>query len=242
VRLKLGLINIQSAIGTTKGYWQYLLHLPKYFLPHSSRLISDLAEVVKREELDLVALAEIDAGSWRTRYIDQLDLLAKASKLPFSQFFPAFKLKSIANQGNAIISNFSLDQSLNHRLSGTGEPRYLAELTVNLKAKSFKFLVTHLSLDFVHRQKQIKEVSEIINKIKKPVVLAGDFNVGHQRELELLTKSKLTQVVFPKSFPSWKPQKHLDYFFFSPEFKLISAEALPDKLADHLLVKVEVEI
>ncbi|MFW6283187.1 MAG: endonuclease/exonuclease/phosphatase family protein [Minisyncoccales bacterium] len=239
-KIKLALHNVQSGIGTTKGYWQYLIHIYKRLFPHHSKNIRKLGSLIKKENVDILGTVEIDKGSYRTKNIDQVELLKKSSQLENAIFFPAFKYKNIAHQGNAIHTNYPIISSKNHRLPGAGEPRYAAEATLKINHKKLTVFITHLSLDFFYRQEQIKTLSKHINKAKGPIILAGDFNILHEGELEFLEKTDLQKVYTAKTFPVWRPSKRLDYVFASKEIQISEGRVIKKPaLSDHCILIVD---
>lgn len=240
--IRIGIMNLQSGVATTKGYWQYLTTWWKYVLPHSSQPIADAAKLVKKHRLDLIGLVEIDAGSFRTKQIDQLRLFAETADFSHRTFFPTITFRKHALQGNATCSRFPLLQSRNHKLPGLGEPRYLSESVVEIDSVRCTFFVTHLSLDRFHRIAQLQAVAEIVNAATGPTILVGDFNIFHDSEMQLLHESRLTMATADATFPSWKPNRYLDYIFFSEEFRIKHSEIDPTKVSDHLLFWTEVEI
>lgn len=241
IQLRIGIFNLQTGIATTKGYWQYPFTAWKYLLPHSSVPIADTADLVKSKQIDIIGLVEIDAGSFRTRHVDQLSLFAERSGFPYRTFFPTITFRKHALQGNATCSRFPLLQSRNHKLPGLGEPRFLSESVVEIGETPCTFFVTHLSLDRFHRNAQLDAIASIINAAAGPTILVGDFNIFHDSEMRLLHESRLTMATADATFPSWKPNRCLDYIFFSEEFHIIHSEVDPTKVSDHLLFWTEVE-
>lgn len=239
-KIRIGLINVQSGIGTTKGYYQYLFHIPKYFFPHDSKNIKKIAKLAKKHKINVLAGVEVDQGSIRTVGVDQSLLLKHKSGLKNHIFFPTKKRGKFSNQGNAIFSDFPISNSDNYKLPGLGEPRYAGKVDLEVEGRYISFIVTHLSLEILYRKEQIEELSTIVNMNKNQVILAGDFNIGHEDELDLLTKSKLQKVYTEKTFPSWKPTKHLDYFFVSRSINILKGKVLEDKFSDHRLIIADV--
>lgn len=239
-KIRLGLLNVQSGIGTTKGYYQYLLHLRKYARPHDSDRIISLGELVRQEGIDVLATVEIDQGSRRTRGVDQVELLAEKSGLKYNSFFPTLVLSNRVNQGNAVHSRFLLSQSRKYFLPGAGEPRTAGSVLVELDGKQFTFFVTHLSLKAPFRPAQIRELSHYINETKTPVILAGDFNIRHEGELEILESSKLQKVYSGKTYPVWRPRRRLDYIFTDSNIRISQGRVLRPPISDHALLLVDI--
>lgn len=241
-KIRVGLLNVQSGIGTTRGFYQYIFHLQKYLFPHNSKKISLLGKVAKDEEIDILATAEIDQGSSRTKGVDQVELLADTSELKHKVFFPTFVFGERVNQGNAIHSKYPIIDFEKCLLSGKGEPRCVGEAKIKVNDIVVSFFVTHLSLQALFRKVQIKELSERINRADTPIILAGDFNIAHEGELDLLEKSKLQKVYSAKTFPVWNPKRRLDYIFTSKEIFISKGRVVQKSISDHCLLIVDLEI
>jgi len=72
--VKIGFLNVQSGVGVTRGYWQYALRGHRYVLPNGPEIVDSLAELARTESLTVLATAEMEGGSFRTRGIDRLGL------------------------------------------------------------------------------------------------------------------------------------------------------------------------
>src|SRR5690606_8684199 len=105
-RLRIAVCNLQSGIGTTRGYWQYLTTGWKYGMPHDSIPVERAADFLREEDIDVVALSEVEGGSRRSRGIDQLELLAQRSGLREQVFFPTLVLGRRVNQGNGVCARW----------------------------------------------------------------------------------------------------------------------------------------
>jgi len=113
-----------------------------------------------------------------------------------------------------------------------------------MNPKKITFFIVHLALREETRHKQLSELSEIIKKIKTPVVLAGDFNnFGGGRELDILVKNtRLRKIKESFTFPAFHPSKVIDHILISPEIRVKKYEVLKMKLSDHLPIMVDFEI
>lgn len=239
---RIAISNIQNGIGTTRGYWHYLLTAWKYWLPHHSGPIRQAAAFLQAEGIDLVALCEIGGGARRTRGVDQVALLAEKAALPEWVFFPTLTIGGRVNQGNAVCSRFPLRQVASHPLPGVGEPRFLSEAAVTIGGVAVRLFVTHLSLQLPLRESQVEHIADLIGPCDAPTILAGDFNVSTEDELELLVESNLQQVTSAPTFPSWRPKRPLDHLFFSRHFTIRHSYAFDAvRFADHLPLVAEVE-
>ena len=242
--LRIATSNLQTGIGTTRGYWHYLLTGWKYLLPHGSAPLRQAAAFLDTQQVDVAALTEVEGGSWRTRGVDQAALLAEATPLAHRAFFPTFTAGERINQGNAFCTHFPLRRTKAHELPGTGEPRFLCEADIALRGTEVRVCVTHLSLELPMRTPQIERVAEIIaRRPEVPTVLAGDFNVAEEGELRLLLEGGLQRADAGPTFPAWAPTKTLDHLFFSRHFEIVRSFVFDQfRFADHLPLVVDVEL
>ena len=238
--LRIAVCNLQSGIGTTRGYWQYLTTGWKYWLPHDSNPILQAARFLREARIDLALVNEIEGGSRRSRNVDQLALLAREAQLEQQVFYPTFVLGRRVNQGNAACCRWPLRWVANHPLPGAGEPRFLSEAELLLPNHTCNVFITHLALDRLIRTPQIRHVAELIGRDDRPTLLAGDFNISSEAELELLDSSVLQRVVAAPTFPSWAPRRALDHLYFSDHFRLRQAYSFDRyRFADHLPLVVD---
>lgn len=240
---RIAVCNLQTGVGTTRGYWQYLTTGWKYALPHGSAWVERAADFIRTAGVDVAAFCEIGGGARRTRGIDQAALLAEATPLKEHLFFPTFVVGGRINQGNALSARYPVRRIRNHALPGTGEPRFLSEAEVHLDGTPVRCFVTHLSLQLDIRRPQIDRIAEVVDRVEGPVILAGDFNVSEEAELALLSESQLRQVVSAPTFPSWKPSRRLDYLFFSRHFTILEHYAFERfRFSDHLPLVAAVRV
>lgn len=239
---RLALLNIQSGIGTTRGYWQYLTTHWRYMFPHASGKIEELGDFLKENKVDFFCGAEMDDGSWRTKGLSHVDILAERAGLIHRRFFQTFAVRSRINQGNAILSRYPITSWDYHPLPGTGEPRSLGEVTIDVGGRRIALFMTHLSLIQRLRRSQIHKIAEVVDSYPYPCLLAGDFNVTHHQEVRLLEESRLQKVISGETFPSWAPSRQLDFVFMSPEFSSVRARVIEKRFSDHLMLMVDVRI
>jgi len=238
--LKIATLNMQSGVGTTKGYWQYPTTFWKYFFPHSIENIAKTSELINSEDVDIIAFTEIDGSCFRSKNINQAELISNLTNLKESIFFPTYKIGSILNQGNAINTKFPILSTKSYELPGFGEPRFLGEAVLNVNGTNVSVFVTHLSIGKKSREKQLEYIAEIINNTQGSIILTGDFNILDASELNIIGKTKLEKISNCKTYPSWNPKISTDLLLLSKEFNITgfySADSV--KVSDHLPCIVE---
>lgn len=230
------LYNIRYATGHGAGY-----HLPfpfAGFFKQSSATLDKIVSFIRSVNPDVIALVEVDSGSYRSQRSCQVRAIAKEldhfhvveTKYGGASF--ANRVPVLNKQGNGLLTNHSI---LSHHF------HYFAEgvkrLVIEVELENVSIFTVHLSLKFKHRQQQLEQLHRILAKRTKPVIVAGDFNTfGGDREVQLfLAATGLLNANLDglPSYPSHAPKRHLDFILHSPEITA-SNFAVPDiQLSDH---------
>ncbi len=205
------------------------------YLRASPKISGKIAIKISEVNPDIIGLEEVDIGSFRSQ--NQIKYLAEklnynyisACKYGWAASLPALKYQHLA-----ILSRYKILETKQHKFS-VGFKRLALEAVMQAGKEKISVIVTHLSLGKRSRAKQIKELLDIISKIRNKVILLGDFN---QENLKL---PNLISCCTAKTYPSSKPKKQWDYIFIS-RGKIKSASALPWQLSDHLPIYAELEI
>ena len=216
-----------------------------------------IIDALKKVNPDILTLIEVDTGSLRSRGKDQVKFIEK--KLGMTSFVEKVKypihgwlkffhhVPILGKQANAIISKYKLSK-IKYHVFHEGTKRMVIEATVNCP-KPVTLLAAHLALGKKARAAQIKELIGIVNKIKNPVILMGDFNTfnGEAEMKELMQKThlkdriKLDKKSIPFTEPAWHPSKRLDYILTSPKLKVTKYSILHYAFSDHLPLMVDFE-
>ena len=196
---------------------------------------------------DVIGLIEVDGGSFRSKKNNQAEAIAwelqhdhvYRSKYPATSV--AQKLPLLKKQGNAILTNQEIvSQKFHYFREG------VKRLVIELELTDFSVLLVHLSIKFRHRQYQLQDLHNMVKAVKKPVILAGDFNVLRgNRELQLFLAAsglKNANRNGQPSHPSRAPRRQLDYIFHSPEIKINDFQIPQVKFSDHTPLVCEFDI
>jgi len=245
--------NVEYCEGM-EGIWYQYLKFWKIFFPPKN-LDQKIVNALKKFKPDLLALIEVDTGSLRARKKDEVRFLeeklgmkdfVEKIKYPLKGWLKIFHHLPILNkQANALISKFPFTK-VKYHVFHEGTKRMVIEATIKCP-KKVTLLVAHLALGGKTRAKQIKELINIVNNIKNPVILMGDFNTFHGEEeiKELLKKThlkdkiKLDKHSLPLTEPAWHPKRRLDYILTSPEIKVKKYSVLDFHFSDHLPLFIE---
>ncbi|MEK6900596.1 MAG: endonuclease/exonuclease/phosphatase family protein, partial [Nanoarchaeota archaeon] len=251
--VKLITYNIEYCEGM-EGIWYQYLEFWKIFFPPKN-LDQKIIHALKKVKPDILTLIEVDTGSLRNRGKDEVRFLedklglnnfVEKVKYPIKGWLKLFHhLPILDKQANAVLSRFPFDK-IRYHVFHEGTKRMVIEATVKCPRK-VTLLAAHLSLGKKARAKQIKELINIVNKIKNPVILMGDFNTfnGTEEIKDLLEKThlkdliKLDQKSIPLTEPAWHPKRRLDYILHSPQIKINKYSVLKLHFSDHLPLMVD---
>lgn len=230
------LYNIRYATGYGVGY-----HLPlpfSGFFKQTGNTLGLIASFIRSVNPDVVALIEVDSGSYRSQKFCQAQAIAK--ELDYSHVVEtkygyaslANKIPVLNKQGNGLLTSRKI---INHRFHYFNEG--VKRLVIEVELEEVCIFIVHLSLKFRHRQQQLEHLHRIVSQTSKPVIVAGDFNTfGGEREVQLfLAATGLVNANLKglPSHPSHAPKRNLDFILHSPEVDA-SNFTIPDiRLSDH---------
>lgn len=247
------LYNIEYCEGVTKNKYQYLDFY--HFFRSRKQLDDEMIEFLKGFNPDILALIEIDGGGRRSSKRNEpsyfsfklgLDFFVQTIKYSFKGMFR--RLPVLRYQENALLSKYPISDVRYHFLT-KGTKKVVIETTIELEKKVTLFVV-HLALFKKTRLKQLKELADLVNSKKGPVILMGDFNTFKEEELDiLLTKTSLVDAYsstpnhkIKYTEPSWKPKYRLDNILVTPDIKIVNYEILEAHFSDHLPVLLDFEL
>lgn len=213
-----------------------------------------IANVINKEQADVVALQEIDVRTSRSGiFMNEAEELAKRTGMK------AYFAKAIdyagGDYGVAILSKFPMENESNTPLptddATKGEHRTLAKVTLNLPGnKKIVFACTHLDAQHrdVNRQLQIKKILEVMKQETLPVIIAGDLNATPSSDVITQLDRAFTRsciINCPYTIPQINPNKTIDYIAFAPaeKFSVVSHKVIDEQYAsDHRPVKAVIQL
>lgn len=235
--------NIQTGIETRK-YRHYFTHGWKHVLPHDARQsnLERISECLRG--FDLIGLQEVDSGSMRSRYINQVEALSNAMALPYWYAQVNRKLGRFAQHSNGLVSRFPLREVVEHKLPGIVPGRGALQVKLGKGQQGLSVFVVHLALSRRARLSQLDFVADLLAETPYAVVM-GDFNcTSRSAEFDLLKKR--THLMEPihdlHTFPSWRPSQNIDHILVSDGLEVKSVGVLDYPLSDHLPIMAEVVI
>lgn len=239
--------NIQVGI-PTRRYHQYLTKGWKHVFPHTDRHrnLDKIAAVCR--DYDLVALQEVDAGSLRSGYVDQVEYLANSARFPYWYTQCNRKLGRVAQHGNGLLSRFAPRKVEDHKLPGVlpGRGAIVARFSLDAgmeeAADELVVVLLHLSLGMKSRELQLRYVRQLIDGCEHVVVM-GDMNshLKHLLKSSPLAGSGLqTANSIQPTYPSWRPAVAIDHVLVSSSLVITNYEVLANRLSDHLPAAVTI--
>lgn len=214
--------------------------------------LEKLADFIKKEDPDVVALQEVDSHTFREKAPHQNDK-DFATELGFLTGMFAAYGKTIQYKGGyygiALLSKYPIAKVKRIYLPKTKkgkEQRAILIADIEYCDNTyFTFASTHLDYtNTEERQGQVQKINEIVSDNKYPVILGGDFNASpDSKEIEVGMRNwKLLSDLEP-TFRSDK-QRTIDYIFAFPKGKWskIEASTYDVKLSDHYPIGVLVEM
>jgi endonuclease/exonuclease/phosphatase family metal-dependent hydrolase len=234
--MRLLLYNIRYGAGIGRHF-----HLPvpySGYLKHTNGNFQNIVNFIKSVNPDIMGLVEVDIGSFRSEKSNQAQDIAREMnhhpiyQSKYSTASIVQKVPVLNKQGNAILTNQEIkSQKFHYFREG------IKRLVIELELEEFSVFLAHLSIKFRHRHYQLQDLHAMIKSQKKPVIVAGDFNVfWGDRELQLFlsaTGLKNANTNGKPSHPSRSPRRQLDYIFHSPEIRITDFRIPQVKLSDH---------
>lgn len=234
--------------GTGAGF---TFHLPVPFggfFRKTGRNLDALIRFFHEQQADVLGLVEIDAGSYRTGHRNQADVIAHQlghrpfcrSKYRQRSWWSRFPL--MKKQSNAFLSGHPVVRERTHFFD-----KGVKRLVMELELDEVVIFVVHLALSRRCREAQLAELARLVRQVKKPYLIAGDFNafagkVELKEFMEVLRLSNANLDDVP-TFPSRAPRWQLDFILHSPEIHITHFKVARDiRLSDHLPLICDFEV
>ncbi len=239
----LRLLSFNIQVGISSGaYHHYLTRSWQHLLPHAGRgnnlqRIGDLLA-----DYDLVALQEVDGGSLRSGFVNQVEHLADLGAFPYWYQQLNRNLGRLAQHGNGVLSRLQPSVLEDHPLPGP-PGRGAILLRFGEGPDALAVVTMHLALGGRTRTRQLAYIRELVGHYRH-LVLMGDMNT---HATDLLQHSPLRDLglLAPQieaTFPSWRPQRCLDHILLSPSLALERVAVVSQPISDHLPVAVDIRL
>ncbi|MBB1518654.1 endonuclease/exonuclease/phosphatase family protein [Pseudomonas sp. SR9] len=239
--LRLLSFNIQVG-NSTERYHHYLTRGWQHLLPHPGRA-GNLQKIgALLADYDLVALQEVDGGSLRSGFVNQVEHLAELGAFPYWYQQLNRNLGRLAQHSNGMLSRWQPQQLEDHPLPGP-PGRGAILLRFGEGAEALVVVVMHLALGARTRTRQLAYIRELIGGYQHQILM-GDMNT---HAADLLQHSPLRDLglLAPQieaTFPSWRPQRCLDHILLSPGLAVERVAVLSQPISDHLPVAIDIRL
>lgn len=240
-RLRLLSFNIQVGINTER-YRHYVTRSWQHLLPHAGRTLNLQRIAGLLADFDLVALQEVDGGSLRSGFVNQVERLAQLGNFPFWYQQLNRNYGRFAQHSNGLLSRLQPSLLEDHPLPGPAG-RGAIMLRLGEGENALAVVMMHLALGGRTRARQLAYIRELIGSYRH-LVLMGDMNT-HVADLLLYSPLRDLGLMAPQlapTFPSWRPQRCLDHILLSSELALERVSLLNQSISDHLPVAVEIRL
>ena len=235
--------NLQVGIKTSRPS-HYFTGSWKHLIPHSQRL-SNLDDTISFLEMyDIVGLQETDAGSLRSNYINLTEYLAERARFPHWYHQVNRNLGHFAKHSNGLLSRLRPYEIENIRLPGLIPGRQAILAKYGNEKETLAVFVLHLALGKRARMRQLAMISEKVNQYEHAIVM-GDLNskVDSNEMRHLFSTTKLHEPLEEvHTFPSWRPQHHIDHILVTSELEVLEAKSLKHACSDHLPIMMEIKL
>jgi len=241
--IRLLTFNIQVGISTS-AYRHYLTRSWQHFLPHKNRQdnLNKIAGLLS--DYDVVALQEVDGGSLRSGFINQVEYLANESELPYWYQQLNRNFGPVAKHSNGLLSRFRPIQVKEHCLPGLIPGRGVIVAEYGKNEDPVVLVIMHLSLSESAQIQQLRFVESLIKDFNH-VILMGDMNTHAEKILHDSPLKNSGLVALPgvsHTFPSWRPEKALDHILVSRSLLVKRAGVVTFPVSDHLPIALEVQL
>ena len=235
--------NLQVGIGSN-SYRDYLIQSWRHLLPDSKRDANLRMVADWLSNYDIVALQEVDAGSLRSRFINQVAFLADRGGFPHYHQQQNRRVAGLAAHSNGMLSKFASSHVIHHKLPGRIPGRGALQVTFDSGDMQILVLSVHLSLSHRARCLQLKYIAELVKETPYFVIM-GDMNCPTNvvsAEFEKLGLTVKQAEHRSPTFPRWKPKYCYDQIWVSHSLNIIKGEVLNFGVSDHLPITLEIEI
>ncbi|MES1944665.1 endonuclease/exonuclease/phosphatase [Salinisphaera sp. PC39] len=242
-RLRLLSFNMQVGVGT-KRYREYLTRGWRHFLPslQVQENLGRIAELVA--DYDIVGLQEIDAGSRRSAYRNQIEWLAGQAGFDFWYAQVNRDFGQIAQHGLGLLSRFPPFEVTEHKLPGPIPGRGALRALFGDPDDPLAVVVSHLALTKGTRRLQLAAITELLTDYRHAIVMADTNCVADRLRADpaLAAAGLQVQTQPVPTFPSWRPRRGIDHILTTPGIGVRGVRAVEADLSDHLPVAMEVEL
>lgn len=241
--LRLLSFNMQVGVGT-KRYREYVTRGWRHFLPslQVQENLDRIADLVA--DYDLVGLQEIDAGSRRSAYQNQIEWIADRAGFDYWHVQVNRDFGRIAQHGLGLLARFPPYAVSEHKLPGALPGRGALRALFGDPSDPLAVVVSHLALTRGSRRLQLAAIADLLADYRHGIVMA-DTNCTAERlhaDSALTVAGLQVQTEPVPTFPSWRPRRGIDHILTTPGLDVRDVRALDVHLSDHLPVAMDIRL
>jgi len=205
-----------------------------------------IANVIRNENPDIVALQEVDVNTGRSGPVNQAEAIG--GKVGMKAYFGRAIDHDGGYYGVAILSKYPLSETTVIHLPEDADPvaedRVLTTAKVTLPdGKTIRFGSTHLDVrNAENRDQQVRTINDIAAKETLPFIIAGDFNSTPESSAIAELDKAFTRTCINDcgpTIPVNNPTRTIDFIAFTKDspFKVVAQKVIPESYpSDHLPV------
>lgn len=233
--------NMQVGVGT-KRYREYVTRGWRHVLPSQGVRdnLSRIADLLG--EHDIIGLQEIDAGSRRSRYQNQIQALAEQAGFAYWRVQINRALGRVAQHGLGLISRYQPFSVTEHKLPGRLPGRGALIARFGRPGNALTVVVTHLSLGGGSRTQQLAAICGMVTD-DEHVIVMGDTNCSARDLISDPALAASDLRVYDRllpTFPSWRPRRGIDHILTSASLDVQHAGVINTMLSDHRPVEMRI--
>lgn len=209
---------------------------------------------IKKHGADICCLNEVRGEGPVAGYTDQTNAIGDG--LGYYRYFgEAIKVCGTSPYGNAITSRYpfksaetiAIPLTADRSENSNYEPRCIIKAVADIDGTEICFLVCHMGLSNAERKNAVETLCNLIDEIKMPIILTGDFNTHPQDTVlkplhdRLYDSDEKAEGQNAFTYPSDKPEIKIDYIFYRGIICRESA-VITEVYSDHLPVIADFEI
>ena len=217
----------------------------------------EIAEVLVKENADVVALQEADGPSGWSGNFDHVEKIAQQAGYPW--YYRADHARSwLFSYGTAILSRWPISETIEHTFSPSPPTlnkgfllSHMIWQSSDTVHKDLKIDIVSVHLDFSRqkvRELQIAEMAEALSKREHPMIILGDFNSDWFSDESVVRRlaEKAQLKVYEPNADNMRTyvsrDRRFDWILISNELEFVSYNVLPDIISDHLAVVAGVRL
>nr|AYM52847.1 endonuclease/exonuclease/phosphatase family protein [Myxococcaceae bacterium MCy9487] len=217
------------------------------------RGLEQVADVIREEAPDVVALQEVDVGSTRARGEDQVERLSALTGLKYRAHFGTTRLHG-GSYGIALLSRHPMESLEQYPLPTPrgAEPRTLAHAVLDVDGREVSVYATHLirrPFNGAARIRQSVFISNLLAKDPRPRLLMGDLNDDPDSRPVRLLRRQLHDVALATRtdgstypMPLFLKSLRIDYVMACGAFTPLGSRVLHVGASDHYPVVADLRL